>query len=88
MFFPLLTRYVPEQLNHPPLLSIIHEMDISKNILETLAPWISVAVSLQYLNVGNNKLSSLPSEFFMLRNLREIALPYNRFTEVPDCLYK
>lgn len=83
-----ITRFVPDELNQPPLLSIIHEMDFSKNILETLAPWINLASSLQYLNVGNNKLSSLPSEFFMLRSLREVALPYNRFTEVPDCLYK
>jgi len=30
----------------------------------------------------------LPSELVMLKNLREVALPYNRFTEVPDCLHK
>jgi len=81
-------RFVPDELNQPPLLSIIHEMDFSKNILETLAPWINLASSLQYLNVGNNKLSSLPSEFELLGNLREIALPYNSFARVPVCLYR
>ena len=81
-------RHVPEELNQPSLLSVIHEMDISKNILEALKPWISLAASLQYLNVGNNKLSSLPSEFELLGNLREIALPYNSFARVPVCLYR
>jgi len=81
-------RHVPEELNQPSLLSVLHELDFSRNILEALKPWISLAASLQYLNVGNNKLSSLPSEFELLCNLREIALPYNRFTQVPVCLYR
>ena len=34
------------------------------------------------------RLSSLPSEFSSLKSLREIALPFNAFAEIPECLYK
>ena len=45
-------------------------------------------VKLQFLNLGNNKISALPSEFSKLENLREIVLAYNRFSEIPRCVFE
>ena len=48
-------RVVPDELNFPPLLSAVHEVDMSANVLEAVPKWMDVAASLQYLNLGNNR---------------------------------
>ncbi len=67
----------------------LFEVNLSANRLESVASWLGsmCAAKLQYLNLANNKLVSLPGDISQLSQLREVSLAYNRFEEVPSCLY-
>lgn len=48
---------------------------------------MSLGGNLQFINISNNKLSSLPNEINLLTNLREICLNCNKFDAIPTCLF-
>ena len=77
---------VPEELTQ--LLPELFELNLSGNRISSLPGWVgSLGARLQYLDLGNNALSELPPELAEMHELREVALPYNRFAEVPPVLY-
>ncbi len=77
---------VPEELKL--LLPTIFEVNMSANRLSSVPSWLGgLGARVQYLNLGNNKLAELPDEIGEMKELREVAVPYNRFTQVPQCLY-
>ncbi len=77
---------VPEEVKM--LMPTLFEFDMSGCRLSSVPGWVgSLGAKLQYLNLGNNRISELPEEVSSMSELREVALPYNKFTEVPQCLY-
>ena len=49
---------------------------------------VGVATLLQVLNLSNNKLKSLPDEISKLAHLREICIAFNKFEDIPSCIYR
>ena len=51
------------------------------------APSFLAGSLLQFLDLSNNRLSSLPHHLAACTHLREVILSVNQFPAVPDCLY-
>lgn len=73
--------------NMEPILPRLFELNMSFNRLEKIAPFIGLAQSLAYLNVGNNRLSDLPAELSQIPHLRELAIPFNQFSKIPEVVF-
>ena len=68
------------------LMPQLHELNVSSNKL-TRVPSLIAGSLIQFLDLGNNKLSELPTEVAGMKHLREIILSVNQFPAIPDCLY-
>lgn len=65
------------------------EVDLSNCGLDQLPDELfQLADTLEFLNIGGNKLSSLPSNFSIFKKLRILFAPNNFFTELPSVLGK
>ena len=62
--------------------------DIGLVFLQVVPPMVGVATLLQFLNLSNNKLKSLPDEISKLAHLREICIAFNKFEDIPSCIYR
>lgn len=79
-------KEIPSNLKE--LMHNVYEFNMSANRLESCPSWLGLmATNLQYLNLGNNRLSDLPAEFAHCQQLRELTIPYNKFTQIPSCVY-
>jgi Leucine-rich repeat (LRR) protein len=78
---------VPDELK--TLMPQLQELNFSANQIVEIPSWLGTLGSgnLLYLNLCNNRLSSLPSELAQLAHLREIALSYNKLASIPPCLF-
>ena len=71
--------------NHEP----ISEVDLSNCDLDQLPSVLfDLADTLAFLNIGGNKLSTLPENFAIFTKLRILFAPNNLFTELPSVLGK
>ncbi|TRY83632.1 hypothetical protein DNTS_003862 [Danionella cerebrum] len=77
---------LPENIGH--LGSLVH-LNLCNNNLEStgLSPEIGRLRNLQVLNLGMNRLNSLPPTLATLSNLTELGLFDNLFTQVPEWIH-
>ncbi|TRY68578.1 hypothetical protein TCAL_03065 [Tigriopus californicus] len=79
-------KEIPSNLKD--LLPSVYEFNMSGNKLELCPAWLgTLGTHLQYLNLGNNRLSDLPPELAQCQQLRELTVPYNKLTQIPSCVY-
>ncbi|GKT11236.1 MAG: hypothetical protein ISEC1_P0199 [Thiomicrorhabdus sp.] len=64
----------------------IKRLQIVEGLTEFPTEIFELADSLEILDLSNNQLSSLPSDFGRLHKLKIVFLSDNRFTELPDVL--
>jgi internalin A len=72
------------------------ELDLSGNYLEELPTEIGRLQSLEKLILGKrddekkevkgNRLTAIPQEIFQLTNLKELHIPFNQITMIPDAI--
>ena len=71
------------------------ELDLSGNDLEGLPIAIGRLQSLKKLILGKrdrweggkgNRLTAIPQEIFQLTNLKELHIPFNQITMIPDAI--
>jgi Leucine-rich repeat (LRR) protein len=66
------------------------ELDLSGKDLEGLPSEIGRLQSLEKLILGKqgkgNRLTAIPQEIFQLTNLKELHIPYNQITAIPDAI--
>lgn len=74
-----------EQLKRGELAGITR-LDLSADLDEFPEEILSLADSLEVLNLSGNRLSSLPSDLLRLRKLRILFCSDNLFTKVPEVL--
>jgi hypothetical protein len=69
-------------LNYFPCIKalVAHGIQISNSTL----PLISKHTYLQLLDIGNNRISSLPEAFWNLTKLKELYVGYNQFTSLAE----
>ncbi|XP_065152618.1 leucine-rich repeat-containing protein 18 [Paramisgurnus dabryanus] len=77
---------LPESIGR--LGSLVH-LNLCNNKLDStgLSPEIGSLKHLQVLNLGMNRLTTLPPTLVALTNLTELSLFDNLLTEVPECLH-
>jgi len=64
----------------------LYEVNIASNKIPQLPGFIAGDL-IQFLDLSNNKLSSLPDEMGGMKHLREIILSVNQFETIPSCLF-
>ncbi|XP_055942289.1 leucine-rich repeat-containing protein 40-like [Argiope bruennichi] len=69
------------------VLSKLTELNLGYNKLNSIPSFIGLGQHLQYLDLRNNQLQTLPAEIANLSSLREINICYNRFHSLPSALY-
>lgn len=77
-------RYIPEELY---LLSNLKHVDLSRNFLQTLPPELC-RMKLDYLNLSNNRLVSVPLELGKIATLQYLNLSCNMLQELPPSICK
>ena len=87
LLFPLSTQAqtisnLEEALNNP---TIVKELDLSNQELETLDNDIIKLIDLEELNLDSNRLSSnsFPKDFSQLKKLKKISVRHNAFRQLP-----
>ncbi|GBM38001.1 Leucine-rich repeat-containing protein 40 [Araneus ventricosus] len=63
------------------------ELNLGYNKLNSIPSFIGLGQHLQYLDLRNNHLQTLPAGIANLSSLREINICYNRFHSLPSALY-
>jgi len=66
----------------------ITELNLSCNALSQLPLELGLCQNMQYLDLQKNLLVDLPQSFECLTRLRELVIAFNKFTELPDCVYR
>lgn len=64
----------------------IRRLNLSENLTEFPLEILSLADSLEILDLSNNQLSTLPEELLQLPNLKAIFASNNRFETLPEVL--
>ncbi|KAG8197757.1 hypothetical protein JTE90_006803 [Oedothorax gibbosus] len=63
------------------------EANFGFNKITSIPSFIGIGERLQFLDIRNNQLQTLPSEFANLSSLREVNICFNRFNSLPTALY-
>ncbi|GFG36680.1 hypothetical protein Cfor_11016 [Coptotermes formosanus] len=79
-------KEVPNGLKH--LTRYIADLNLSCNALCQLPLELGLCQNLQYLDLQKNLLVDLPQSFECLTRLRELVIAFNKFAELPECVYK
>ena len=76
---------MPKQIeNYATTLS---ELDVSRNKLTYIPPFVGNLSKLTYLDISNNQISSLPDEILSLGHLMQITASVNRFSSIPKVIF-
>ncbi|XP_069674996.1 leucine-rich repeat-containing protein 40-like isoform X2 [Periplaneta americana] len=70
------------------LASRITDLNVSCNLLTMISLELGLCQNLQYLDLQKNLLEDLPQSFECLTRLRELVIAFNKFSELPECVYK
>ena len=62
-------------------------LDMSHNKLARLSPAVVLLKRLRTLNLTGNALSELPADLALLTDLADLAIGYNAFCTIPECVY-
>lgn len=81
------------KLTHLPsgllqLSNTITELNMSRNLLKFVQPFVGQFNHIKYCNLSCNQLETLPHEVGLLITLREINIANNRFATFPKCIYE
>ncbi|GIY59447.1 leucine-rich repeat-containing protein 40 [Caerostris darwini] len=69
------------------ILPKLTEINLGYNKINSVPSFIGLGQHLQFLDIRNNRLETLPAEVASLASLREINISYNRFRSLPTALY-
>lgn len=58
--------------------SLVTELVLSHNAIVNVHPFISQFTRITYINLSNNMICDLPTEFGVLNTLRELDISHNR----------
>uniref|UniRef100_A0A182Y318 Disease resistance R13L4/SHOC-2-like LRR domain-containing protein n=1 Tax=Anopheles stephensi TaxID=30069 RepID=A0A182Y318_ANOST len=70
------------------LSSLLTELNVSFNLLQTVPAFFSQFEKISYLNLSNNQLADLPEVVGLLVTLRELNVVSNQLKRIPDCVYE
>ncbi|GIY48251.1 leucine-rich repeat-containing protein 40 [Caerostris extrusa] len=65
------------------ILPKLTEINLGYNKINSVPSFIGLGQHLQFLDIRNNRLETLPAEVASLVSLREINISYNRFRSLP-----
>uniref|UniRef100_A0A182IS19 Disease resistance R13L4/SHOC-2-like LRR domain-containing protein n=1 Tax=Anopheles atroparvus TaxID=41427 RepID=A0A182IS19_ANOAO len=77
---------VPAGIIH--LSSLLTELNVSVNLLQTVPPCFSQFEKISYLNLSNNQMTDLPDVIGLLVTLRELNVVNNQLKRIPECIYE
>ncbi|XP_053666913.1 leucine-rich repeat-containing protein 40 [Anopheles marshallii] len=77
---------VPSGITH--LSSLLTELNVSFNLLQTVPAFFSQFEKISYLNLSNNQMPDLPEVVGLLVTLRELNVVSNQLKRIPDCVYE
>ncbi|EAA04662.4 AGAP006993-PA [Anopheles gambiae str. PEST] len=77
---------VPSGITH--LSSLLTELNVSFNLLQTVPAFFSQFDKISYLNLSNNQMTDLPEVVGLLVTLRELNVISNQLKRIPDCVYE
>ncbi|XP_014205804.1 leucine-rich repeat-containing protein 40-like [Copidosoma floridanum] len=65
------------------------DLKLSYNLLTEVPDWLGDSlVRLRYLDLSKNLLTSLPASIGCLQFLIELNISFNKFAEMPECVYE
>ncbi|KFB52891.1 AGAP006993-PA-like protein [Anopheles sinensis] len=77
---------VPAGIIH--LSSLLTELNVSANLLQTVPACFSQFDKISYLNLANNQMTDLPEVIGLLVTLRELNVINNQLKRIPPCVYE